>query len=193
MAGARGKHASGATSLQYDAAEASPFDQRNIVRKLRLIVASAVAVIAALAFTSIAAAQNPHFIRASSGLTNSGALTATFKIAGLGDNETISVTLSAQATAQYACFNRGGNHPEATNKETVSGPVSATGLFTSGQNGQVNGSLTAGPPSPGDFSCPPGQNLVLTFVQYTGVTLTAVTAEGTITATLANQTFGALV
>jgi hypothetical protein len=161
------------------------------VRKLRLIAMLAIAAIAAMAFASTAVAQNPHFIRAASGLTNSGALTATFKIAGLGDNETIAVTLSAQATAQYACFNRGGNHPEATNKETVSGPVSATGNFTSGQNGQVNGSLTAQPPGPGGFSCPPGQNLVLTFVSYTGVTLTAVTAEGTISTSLADQTFGA--
>lgn len=79
-----------------------------------------------MAFASIAAAQNPHFIRVSSGLRGS-ALTANFKIAGLGDNQTIQVTLSADATAQYACFNRGGHHPEATNKETVSGPVSATG------------------------------------------------------------------
>jgi hypothetical protein len=163
------------------------------VRKLRLVTTLAVAVVAALAFASIALAQNPHFIRAESGLTNSGALTATFKIAGLGDSETISVTLSADATAQYACFNRGGHHPEATNKETVSGPVSATGLFTSGKNGQVNGSLTAQPPGPGDFSCPPGQELVLTFVQYTNVSLTAVTAEGTISTSLADQSFGALV
>jgi len=55
----------------------------------------------------------------------------------------------------------------------------------------VNGSLTAQPPGPGDFSCPSGQNLVPTFVQYTNVSLSAVTAEGTITASLANQTFGA--
>lgn len=163
------------------------------MRKLRLITTLAVAAIAALAFASIAAAQNPHFLRAASGLTNGGALTANFKIAGLGNNETIQVTLSADATAQYACFNRGGHHPQATNKETVSGPVSATGEFTSGQNGQVTGSLTAQPPGPGEFSCPSGQELVLTFVQYTNVSLTAVTAEGTITATLSDQTFGALV
>lgn len=55
----------------------------------------------------------------------------------------------------------------------------------------MNGSLTAQPPGPGDFSCPSGQNLVPTFVQYTNVSLSAVTAEGTITASLANQTFGA--
>jgi hypothetical protein len=146
-----------------------------------------------IGLTSTAAlAQNPHFLRTSASVGNTGNLTATFKVAGLGDNETILVTLSADATAQYVCFNGGGNHPQAANKETVSGPVSASGEFTSGKNGSVTGSLTVSPPSQGDFSCPNGQRLALTFVSYTNVSLTADTAEGTISADIPGTfTFGA--
>jgi hypothetical protein len=149
------------------------------------LVLSAVLATAALAATP-ALAQNVHFIRSSDSLTNSGALKANFKIAGLGDNETITVTLMADAQVQYACFNHGEKHPQAKNKEFTSGTVSASGDFTSGQNGQITGSLTAEPPGPGNFSCPPGQDLRLTYVNYTNVTLTA----GGDTVSLDDQTFG---
>jgi hypothetical protein len=157
-----------------------------------IIVGAAVFLTLLMATTAFAA--NAHFVRADASVTGSGDLTASFKVAGLGDNETILVTLSADATAQYACFNKGGNHPSATNKETVSGPVSASGEFTSGKNGSVTASLTVGPPDKGDFSCPNGQRLVLTFVEYSNVSLTAETAAGTISADIPGTfTFGALV
>jgi hypothetical protein len=99
-------------------------------------------------------AQSPHFLSASaSGPDSDGNLVVSFKEAGLGNNALISYTASADATATYACINGGGNHPKATNKETVSGPVSASGTFSSGKNGSINQSLTIGPPSPGSFSC----------------------------------------
>jgi hypothetical protein len=156
------------------------------MRRLHIILISSLAALVALAFAATALAVSPHYISAASGLSESS-LTANFKIAGLGDNQTITVTLTADATAQYACINGGGNHPKATNKETVSGPVSASGDFTSGKNGNVTGTLTAPPPDKGDFSCPSGQKLVLTFAQYTNVQLSSV--AGTID--LADQTFGA--
>jgi hypothetical protein len=66
------------------------------------------------------------------------------------------------------CVNNGGNHPQATNKETVSGPVSGFGLFPI-SNGQTTGGITVAPPGPGSFSCPSGQTLVLFSVAYTNV------------------------
>jgi hypothetical protein len=162
-------------------------ERETIMRRL-LFVLGAVMAIAALTAPA-ALATNPHFITASDDVTNSGDLTANFKIAGLGDNVTITVTLSADATAQYACINGGKKHPQASNKETVTSPISASGSFTSDKNGSVTGSLTAHPPSAGDFSCPPGQQLVFTYVQYTNVTLTG----GGATETLADQTFGTLI
>jgi len=48
------------------------------------------------------------------------------------------------------------------------------------------GSLSAGPPSAGSFSCPSGQKLVLADVAYTGITLTDTTNN--VTASLADIT-----
>ena len=129
----------------------------------------AAALIAMLAFAAVAVATNAHFIRASaSGPNSSGNLVVSFKIAGLGDNETITVTTTADATAVYACRNNGGNFPSDPKKTAVSGPVSASGQFTSGQNGQITGSLTLTPPST-TLNCPNGQHQVLVSVSYTNV------------------------
>jgi hypothetical protein len=156
------------------------------MRRFKFILVSSLTALVVLAFAAGALADSPHYNSAASGLSGTS-LTAGFKIAGLGDNQTITVTLSADATAQYACFNGGGNHPKATNKATVSGPVSASGDFTSGKNGNVIGSLTARAPGPGAFSCPSGQRLELTYVQYTNVKLSSVAG----TVNLAGQTAGA--
>jgi hypothetical protein len=122
-----------------------------------------------------AVAQNPHFTNASASIQSSGNLKVSFKEAGLGNNQLVSFQATADATAVYACFNRGGNHPQATNKTTVSGPVSGFGTFSSGQNGQIKQSLTLSPPGPGSFSCPNGQNMVLASVSYSNVAIKDIT------------------
>ena len=120
---------------------------------------------------SVALAASPHFLRASaSGPDTNGNLAVNFKIAGLGDNQTITVTASADATAVYACRNNGGNFPSDPKKTEVSGPVSASGDFTSGKNGSVTGSLTLHPPST-TLTCPGGQHMVLVSVSYTNVAI----------------------
>jgi hypothetical protein len=75
------------------------------------------------------------------------------------------------ATAVYQCFNNGGQHPKAGNKETVSTSLTTTGMFPV-RNGSTTGSLTVGPPSQGDFACPSGQSLFLQSVTYSGITVT---------------------
>lgn len=142
-----------------------------MVRPIRIVAALA-AIVGILAFAGPAQAQSPHFIRATaSGPNTAGALLVSFKEAGLGDNALITYVASANSTATYACINGGGRHPQAANKETVSGPVSATGTFSSGKNGSISRTLTLEPPSAGDFSCPPGQRLVLASVSYTNVAI----------------------
>jgi hypothetical protein len=139
------------------------------MRRLFVVLGVLVAVVALSA--SAATAASPHFVRASaSGPSASGQLTVNFKIAGLGDAVTTTVTASADASAVYACRNNGGNFPSDPKKQEVSGPVSASGEFTSGKNGQITGSLTLSPP-PSDLSCPPGQRRVLISVVYTNVTV----------------------
>ncbi len=68
----------------------------------------------------------------------------------------------------YACQNNGGNFPNDPKKTTVSGPVTASGDFTSGKNGQITGSLTLSPPAT-TLTCPSGQHVVLVSVSYTNV------------------------
>ena len=117
-------------------------------------------------------AESPHFITAHSTFSSTaGTLSCSWKESGLGDNASISYECSADGKATYACINKGGNHPSATNKETVAGPVSASGTFSSGKNGSIIGSLTLLPPGPGAFSCPPGQKLVLGQVAYCNLDL----------------------
>jgi hypothetical protein len=138
----------------------------------RVTTILAVAFAALLVMGAPAQADNPHFIRSSAaGPNNAGDLQVNFKIAGLGDNVTITVTASADATAVYACRNNGGNFPSDPKKTQVSGPVSASGQFTSGKNGQVSGSLTLNPP-PTTLTCPSGQRRVLVSVSYTNVQVT---------------------
>jgi hypothetical protein len=123
---------------------------------------------------SPALAVSPHFISATGTVNSDGSLTANFKEAGLGTNQNINYTLTAQGTATWVCVNGGGANPSAQNKTTVNGPVSASGTFNSGKNGNVTASLTVQPP-PSNISCPKGQKLELASASYTGVTLTDTT------------------
>lgn len=104
-----------------------------------------------------------------------GGLFVTFTEVGLGANAGTNYLVTADASATYVCVNNGGNQPSAENKETVSGPVSATGTFTSGANGRVEGSLPVPPLGPGSFTCPGGQTVFLYSVSYTNVVITDTT------------------
>lgn len=153
------------------------------MRKFTALVASAFAV-AALAFAPAALADSPHFIKASATINNSGQLVCSFKEAGLGTTlTTANITCAADATAVYQCFNNGGKHPQAGNKETVGGPVSNTDTFPV-RNGQTTGSITVSPPGPGDFSCPNGQTLFLQSVSYTNIVLSGEGATADVPGTL---------
>jgi hypothetical protein len=154
----------------------------------RPLVALAVVLGVAALAAPAALADSPHFIKASATINSSGQLVCSFKEAGLGTTlTTANVTCSADATAVYQCFNNGGQHPKAGNKETVGGPVSNGGPFPV-RNGQTTGSITVSPPGPGDFSCPNGQTLFLESVSYTNIVLSGegATADvpGTLSATL---------
>jgi hypothetical protein len=143
-------------------------------KSLRTILIATAALVVMLAMATAATAQSPHFIRADADVSGAN-LVVSWKEAGLGDNVLIHYVASADATATYVCVNRGGGNPSASNKTTVSGPVSAEGDFSSGKNGNITASLTVGPPSSGSFSCPPGQSLQLAQATYTNVSITDTT------------------
>jgi hypothetical protein len=140
---------------------------------IRYLAVFAAFLVLLLGITTAVFADSPHFISSSaSGPDSTGSLTVSFKEAGLDNNMLINYEATADATATYACINGGGNHPQAANKETVSGPDSATGSFPSDKNGNVVASLVIAPLSAGGFSCPPGQTLVLASVSYSNVAIT---------------------
>jgi len=141
---------------------------------MRRFIILTITMLALTSFMAITAlAQNAHFLSCSaSGVNPDGSLNASFKIAGLGNNVTLTVTASATADATYGCLNHGQQCPNAANKVNVQADVSASGMFTSGKNGQISASLTVDPP-PTTLTCPGGQKLVLVSVSYTNVKVTA--------------------
>jgi hypothetical protein len=141
------------------------------MRRVAFIASLALAGLLLLGTTAASAATSgAHFKSATASVNGSGALVVAFDEAGLG-NENINYTLTADASATYACINGGGNHPKAANKETVAGQVSTGGTFQA-KNGRVQASLSTGPLSAGGFTCPSGQRLVLASVSYSNIVLT---------------------
>jgi hypothetical protein len=153
---------------------------------MKRIVLLLISVIAGIILTATSAlADSPHFLFADNSIsTSTGALTTSFKDAGLGTGTTsVTITLTVNsATAVYQCFNNGGNHPKAGNKETVSTSLSTTGTFPV-RNGQTTASLTVGPPSQGSFTCPSGQSLFLQSATYTGTSVSDQSPGNTLGAT----------
>ncbi len=129
---------------------------------------------------------SPHFLFADASVSSStGALTVHFKDSGLGTTITsVQIHLHVDtATATYQCFNGGGNHPKAGNKETVSTSLDLTQTFPV-RNGSVEADITVGPPGPGTFSCPTGQDLYLVdTISYSGIFVSDESPGNTLEAT----------
>jgi hypothetical protein len=143
------------------------------MRRILFSMAAATALVAVTVGSAMAAppqTSGAHFMSASGSVDSTGALVVSFDEAGVGTSS-ITYTLTADATATYACINGGGNHPKAANKETHAGAVSGGGTFEP-KHGRVTGSVSAGPISAGSFTCPSGQRLVLAAVSYTNIVLT---------------------
>jgi len=113
-------------------------------------------------------ADSPHFLYADATiLTNTGSLMVVFKESGLGLtalDEVVTLHVGFAAT-EYQCFNGGGKHPSANNKETVGTSLSLTQRFPV-SNGETTGRFVSAPVPPGAFSCPNGQDLYLVNVTY---------------------------
>jgi hypothetical protein len=152
------------------------------MRRLKYGIALLFALFLIFGFSLTALADSPNFHFATSSVSSStGALTVSFKETGLGTTvSTEQVTLTVDtASADYQCFNNGGNHPKAGNKETVSTSLTTTGTFPV-RNGQATGAISAGPPSQnanGPFACPSGQSLFLQSVTYSGITVTGAAGD----------------
>jgi hypothetical protein len=136
---------------------------------------------------ALGSTSGAHFFSAGASVADNGALVVSWDEAGLG-NQNVNYTLTADASATYACINGGSNNPSASNKRTVVGQVSTGGSFQS-KNGRVTASLTAGPLSPDGFTCPSGQTRVLASVSYSNIVLTDTTNNLTANVGSASRTF----
>jgi len=139
------------------------------MRRIVMVLTSAIAGILLTATPALAGGGgtgSPHFQFASNSIGGTGTLTTSFKEVGLGTGiSSVVISLNADATALYQCFNNGGNHPKAGNKETVQTHLQTSGTFPV-SHGNTTGSLSVGPPGPGGFTCPSGQTLFLQSVTY---------------------------
>lgn len=140
---------------------------------LRLSIVSAAFASAALAFAPSAFADSPHFLFANSSINSStGALNVSFKEVGLGTGTTsVGITVTADATATYQCYNKAGNKPQGVPKTSGPSGVSGSGNFPV-RNGQTTGTAVAGPLGPSGFSCPSGQRTFLDAVSYSNIVVT---------------------
>jgi hypothetical protein len=127
--------------------------------KILLVVAAAAGMTAAAAV----AVSNAHFVGTPTATRTDNSITVSGKVAGLGDVDVITVTVSADAQ----CVNPGSNKPKAANKQSFSAsgdqPV---------QNGKANFSQTLTATFQPD--CTPPMTVV-----FSNVVVTVTAADGT--------------
>lgn len=133
------------------------------MRRILTLLALVVSMLALSSSAALAAPTgNPHFIGSPSLSVSGNSLTISFKAAGLGSVQTAHFELSGSVDVFSRCYNRGGNKPQADNKqETI--PVSAATDFGV-RNGSVTGSFTLTPLS--TLDCPGNQIVVIESVTY---------------------------
>ena len=143
------------------------------MKLIKPLLVAIVAFVAALTMAGPASAAAAKFHSATGSVNSSGALVVNFDERGLG-NDNVDYSLTADATALYACINGGGKHPQAANKESFEDSVSGGASFEP-KNGRVVASITVGPLQAPQFQCPSGQRRVLAAVSYTNIVLTDLT------------------
>lgn len=104
-----------------------------------------------------AAAANPHIVKGPDVSVSGNTLVITASIAGLGNVPSADFTLTGTVDVFSRCYNRGGNKPQADNKqETVN--VSLEDTFEV-RNGRTNVTFRVTPLS--TLTCPGNQVVVI--------------------------------
>jgi hypothetical protein len=134
-------------------------------KPLRLSIRTAALAVSALLLMASAAlaVSNAHFVGTPTATRTDDTLLISGKVAGLGDVDVITVTISGDAL----CINPGAKHPKAANKADVAG-----GADVPVQNGKANFSV----PASATFqpSCSPPMTVV-----FENVTVTVTADDGT--------------
>lgn len=132
------------------------------LKKRFVAVAALVGAIAALSTVAFAV-SNAHFVGTPTATRDDNTLTISGKVAGLGQVEVITVSITGDAL----CINPGTKHPKAANKADVAG-----GADVPVQNGKANFSVPATATFEPD--CSPPMTVV-----FQNVTVTVTAADGT--------------
>lgn len=147
-----------------------------MIRKFSIAIATATM----LALTaSVTLAANPHIVGTPSATLSGNTLTVTASVAGLGNVSEATFDLDGTVEVFSRCYNRGGNRPQADNKqETIT--VDETKTFPV-RNGRTNATFTISPLS--TLTCPGNQVVVIESVSYN----LSLSYEGQTLATFSNQ------
>jgi hypothetical protein len=142
-----------------------------MIRRIAFVLITAVTTVVVGA--SAALADSPHFQFANNSInTSTGALNTAFKEVGLGTGTTsVGITVSADATATYQCYNKAGNKPQGVPKTFGPSGVSGSANFPV-RHGNTTGTAVAGPLGPSGFTCPSGQLRFLDAVSYSNIVIT---------------------
>ena len=130
--------------------------------------------LATMSAIGVAVAGSVHYVRGPTATLNTPSVTVNWKAAGLGDTTLVEYRADATGNARYQCVNHGGRCPAASNKQNVTGNVSASGAFSSGKNGSITGALTIDPPA-STLNCPGSQVAVLVSASFTNIRLSDLT------------------
>jgi len=115
---------------------------------------------------------NIHFVGTPVVTVNEdNSVTVSGKIAGLGDNQSVTVAVEVPVTFTVVCQNPAGKIAPG---QTHTGTLTGTGTFTSDKNGNVVFSVTTAAPEASPEDCPnPKWTPVITDVQFGDATITA--------------------
>jgi hypothetical protein len=126
------------------------------MNKKHLMLWLSILITATMLATVLAFAANPHFVTGPTITTGTNTATVCGKLAGLGNNQTVRIVLTAVATT--TCTNKGGNVPPGQT-ETLTG----SGTFTSDKNGTVSFCVTTNRAS---NPCPDGMTPKTNFSSF---------------------------
>jgi hypothetical protein len=147
-----------------------------MLRKFGIIAVLSLLVTALAAVPALA--QSGHFVSGGGNAPvvstpdeNNTNLTISGKVAGLGGT-TFEIFATANADADYACQNRGGEFPNDPKKQSESAIVGdTTGELPTPRNGSFRFTLDDLDPPATTLDCPGGQTEVLTKITYSNVTV----------------------
>jgi hypothetical protein len=113
-----------------------------------------------------------HFVGTPVAVINEdNSVTVSGKIAGLGDNQSVTIAVEVPVTFTVVCQNPAGNIAPG---QMHTGTLSGSGTFTSDKNGNVVFSVTTDAPTAEDDDCPnPKWTPVIQDVQFGDATITA--------------------